>query len=93
MGDYCFNAFCLVRLRLAAESQKKFNTLERMLLRQVIEAGRLDYCMVPRDELNKRYQEVTIMTTGETVKTMVLIDYRRKVGEIMLDLGGFLGLG
>ena len=53
----------------------------------------MDYGMVPRDELNKRYQEVSIMACGQSSKTMVLTDYRRKVGEIMLDLGGFLGLG
>jgi hypothetical protein len=35
---------------------------------------------------------VTVLTCGETHKQLVIIDYRRKVGEIMVDLALYLGL-
>ena len=49
--------------------------------------------MLNRDDLNRKYQEVTIMNRAESEKALVLIDYRRKVGEIILDIGQFLALG
>ena len=53
----------------------------------------MDYGMLNRDDLNRKYQEVTIMNRGESEKALVLIDYRRKIGEIILDIGQFLAIG
>ena len=33
LKEYCFNAYNLARLRIMAEDEKRFNSLERMLLR------------------------------------------------------------
>lgn len=32
------------------------------------------------------------MNCAETIQHTVLIDYRRKVGEVMLDIGAYIGL-
>ena len=91
--DHCYNAFELARLRLVAEDERHFNTIESILLRELIQAGRMDYAMLKRDDLNRKYQEVTIFNRGESEKALVLIDYRRKVGEIIIDIGEFLAIG
>lgn len=47
----------------------------------------MDYTMIPRDPLYKRFQQVKIYICGEKTQWIIEIDYRKKVGEIILDLG------
>lgn len=62
--DHCFNAFVLFRMRITVLSEKSLDTLDKVLLRELHESGRMDYSLLPREELFKRYQEMTILACG-----------------------------
>jgi hypothetical protein len=46
-NDECFNAFNLARLRTCRLPLNTFDTLEKILLREMYESGRLDYALMP----------------------------------------------
>jgi hypothetical protein len=62
------------------------------LLRELLESGRVDYAFISREELNKREQILAVRACGESKELMLCGDYRKKVGEYMLDVGAYLGL-
>jgi hypothetical protein len=55
-AEECFNAFNLARLRICRLPLAAFDTLDRILLREMNESGRLDYALLPFEELNSKYQ-------------------------------------
>lgn len=58
----------------------------------MFESGRLDYALMPYEELHKKYQEVNVNYCNGARKITATSDYRRKVGQILLDLGFALGV-
>ncbi len=52
----------------------------------------MDYAFISREELNKREQILAVRACGESKELMLCGDYRKKVGEYMLDVGAYLGL-
>lgn len=47
--DACFNAFNLARLRACQLPLNSFNSVEKILLRELYESGRLDYALTPHE--------------------------------------------
>jgi hypothetical protein len=43
-------------MRISAMHEKEFDTTDKILLRELHQSGRMDYALLPRDELFKRYQ-------------------------------------
>lgn len=49
---------------MAALPENGFDKIDIILLRELLESGRMDYALLPREELFKRYQEITIFACG-----------------------------
>ena len=47
--DYCFNSLILLRHKIVAMSEKEFDTVERVLMREALYSGRIDYSFIRRD--------------------------------------------
>lgn len=82
----------MARLRTNRLPLNTFDTLERILLRESYESGRLDYALLPYEELHQKYQEVKVSYCNGARQIVAVTDYRRKVGQVLMELGTALGV-
>jgi hypothetical protein len=57
-----------------------------MLIYQNYQQGRIDYLILPRRSINRKYQQLTIYLLSYRQQIKILTDYTTRIGQLIIDI-------